>query len=178
MLSHQPSVSGPGHTMPGAPPAAHQPMTSMERIGFRYGLFTGAAFIGFFLLMKVLGLHERTEVAYVNGAFLVAGIFLALRYYQHVMHGRNNYLPGIGIGFLVSAVASVVLGLFFVLYSSIDREFAAHVQTANLYGMNLSVLMIFLVIVLQGTVGGTIVGYILMQFFKRPDHRLDDPRSL
>lgn len=178
MLSHQPSVSGPGHTMPGAPPAPHQPLTSFERVGFRYGLYTGAAYILFFLLMKVLGLHERTEVAYANGLFLIGGIFLALRNYQHVMHGRNNYLPGIGIGFLVSAVSAVILALFFVGYTSIDREFAAHVQTANLYGMNLSVLMVFLVIILQGTVGGTIIGYILMQFFKRPDHQLNDPRGL
>ncbi|MBC7447317.1 MAG: DUF4199 domain-containing protein [Hymenobacteraceae bacterium] len=158
--------------MPGATPQPAQPLTGFERIGIRYGLWVGTAYIAFFLLMKVLGLHERTEVAYVNGIFLVAGIILALREYKRVTQNRIDYLPGLGIGFLTSLVSSVILALFFIGYSTFDKEFASHVMTANLYGIQLSVLMIFLVIVLHGTVAGTFVGFIAMQFFKRPDHQL------
>lgn len=159
--------------MPGAAPQPATPMMGFERVGIRYGLWVGTAYIVFFLLMKVLGLHERTEVSYVNGVFLIGGIILALREYKRATHNRIDYLPGLGVGFLTSLVSSVILGLFFIAYSSFDKEFASHVQTANLYGMQLSVLMIFLVIILHGTVAGTVVGFIAMQFFKRPDHRMD-----
>lgn len=169
-----PAVSGPGHTMPGARPQPATPLTGFERLGIRYGLWVGTAYIVFFLLMKVLGLHQRTEVAYVNGLFLVVGIVLALREFKRATHNHINYLPGLGVGFLTSLVSSVVLALFFVAYSTFDKQFASHVMTANLYGMQLSVLMIFLVIILQGTVAGTFIGFIAMQFFKRPDHKLDE----
>lgn len=174
LSGNNPSVSGPGHTMPGAPPVPPQPMTGFERIGIRYGLWVGTAYIVFFLLMKVLGLHERTEVAYVNGVFLIGGIVLALREYKRVTRNHIDYLPGLGVGFLTSLISSIILALFFIGYSTFDKEFASHVMTANLYGMSLSVLMIFLVIILQGTVAGTIIGFIAMQLFKRPDHRIDE----
>ena len=159
--------------MPGAAPVPAQPLTSFERLGIRYGLWVGTAYIAFFLLMKVFGLHERTEVAYINGVFLIGGIVLALREYRRATHNRIDYLPGLGVGFLTSLVSSVILALFFIAYSTIDKEFASHVMTGNLYGMQLSVLMIFLVIILQGTVAGTFIGFIAMQFFKRPEHQMD-----
>ncbi len=160
--------------MPGAPPTPAQPLASFERVGIRYGLWVGVAFIVFFLLMKVLGLHERTVVAYANGIFLVGGIILALSEYKRLTNNRVNYLPGLGVGFLTSLVSSVILALFFVAYSAIDKEFASHVMTANLFGVPLSIMMIFFVIILHATVAGTFVGFIAMQFFKRPDHRTDD----
>ena len=173
LSGNQPTVSGPGHTMPGAAPQPATPMMGFERVGIRYGLWVGVAYIVFFLLMKVLGLHERTEVAYINGVFLIAGIVLALREYKRATHNRVDYLPGLGVGFLTSLISSIILGLFFVGYSSFDKEFASHVTTSNLYGIGNSVLMILLVIVLQGTVAGTFIGFIAMQFFKRSDHQMD-----
>lgn len=172
-----PNVSGPGHTMPGATPQPPTPLMSFERLGIRYGLWVGVAYIAFFLLMKALGLHERTEVAYVNGLFLIGGIILALREFKRATHNRVDYLPGLGVGFLTSLVSSAILALFFIAYSSFDKEFASHVMTANLYGIQLSVLMIFLVILLHGTVAGTFVGFIAMQFFKRPDHQMEDDQD-
>ncbi len=174
LSGNSPTVSGPGHTMPGAAPQPAQPLMGFERVGIRYGLWIGVAYIAFFLLMKVLGLHERTEVSYINGVFLITGIVLALRYYRQATHNRVDYLPGLGVGFLASLVSSIILALFFIGYSTFDKEFASHVMTANLYGMQLSVLMIFLVIILQGTVAGTFIGFIAMQLFKRPDHKIDE----
>lgn len=167
-----PSIPAPGRALR---ESAARPAARFESYGIRYGLMVGAAYVGFFLLMKVLGLHTHTEVAYANGIFLIAGIVLALRDYKRAVNGRLDYLPGLGLGFLVSLISSIVLALFFVLYSTIDKEFASHVMTSNLYGMSLSVLMIFLVIILHGTVAGTFVGFIAMQFFKRSDHQLNDP---
>ncbi len=166
-----PSIAAPGRT----PRTTDAPTVRFERLGLRYGLWTGVAYIVFFLLMKVLGLHERTEVSYLNGLFLIGGIVLALREFKRVTRNHIPYLHGLGTGFLVSLYSSIILALFFVGYTAFDKEFAGHIASANLYGLNLSVIMVALMIILQGTIGGTIIGFIAMQYFKSNDHQLEDP---
>ena len=164
-------------TPPPAPNSWNQdlstPTPRFERFGIRYGLFVGVGYIAFFLLMKVLGLHEKPQLAYLNGIILAIGVVLGIKAYKTSVNGNIDYLPGIGVGFMVSLVSSIILGLFFIAYSSIDKEFVASMQARNLYGLDMSVIMTFLVIIMQGTVGGTIIGFIAMQYFKRADHRSD-----
>jgi hypothetical protein len=146
--------------------------TSVEKTSLRYGIFTALACIGYFLLLKVLGLLDQIAYSFLLGIILTVGVCLAIAYYKRTNENRIAYLTGVGVGFVTGFVTSVLFGLFFVVYSTIDPTFVEAMRTRNLFGLDFSITAVFfLAIVMQGVMIGAFIGYIAMQYFKNPDHK-------
>ncbi|WP_018478117.1 DUF4199 domain-containing protein [Pontibacter roseus] len=144
---------------------------SYRMISVKYGIYTGLAHIAFFLLMRVLDLQNRVELSLLSGLFLVIGIVVAISSYKRAVHGMIPYLKGLAIGGTVGVVSSVILALFLVVYLTVlDTEYLESLQVSSLFPQSLSVLSVFVMTILYGTVPGVIIGFIAMQWFKRPDH--------
>jgi len=145
--------------------------TSIEKTAIRYGVFTALASIIYFMLLKVLGLIDQIAYSFLLGVILTVGVCMALAYYKRTNENQITYLIGVGIGFATGLVAAVLFGISLVIYSTIDPTFVEAMQTRYLFGLEFSITLVFMAIVLQGMIIGAFVGYIAMQYFKNPDHK-------
>lgn len=146
----------------------------MEKISLKYGLLTAAGLIGYFLLMNLIGLEHILELRFLNAVIMAIGIVLALRAFKRAKQGNIGYLSGLGTGFLTSLVATLIFSSFMLLYIKAFDDSLMEVLTQNrMVGERIAStpgLVIFMVLMLEGVISGAMIGFIAMQFFKRPDH--------
>ncbi|MEJ8755428.1 DUF4199 domain-containing protein [Pontibacter sp. H259] len=146
----------------------------MEKIGLKYGLLTAAGLIGYFLIMRLIGLAHILEFRFLNAVILTIGIVLALRAYKKHSQGKMGYLSGLGAAFLTSLVATLLFSAFMLLFIKGIDDSLMEVLTANrMVGERVAStpgLVIFMVLMLEGVISGAMIGFIAMQYFKRPDH--------
>ncbi|TGE14402.1 DUF4199 domain-containing protein [Hymenobacter elongatus] len=142
-----------------------------ERNGVRYGMFTAGGMILYFLVASLLHLTDRVEFSFLNGAVLAIGICMAISHYKRVRNDRMPYLHGFGTGIITSMVASVIFGLFFVIYTVINPGIMDRLRALDLFGFDLSVTIAFLAILLQSVMSGMIISLIAMQYYKSADHK-------
>jgi hypothetical protein len=142
-----------------------------QKVSLKYGIFVGIAHIVYFLLMRLLGLENRVELSLLSGLFLVIGIVMAIASYKRAVNGMINYLKGLAIGATVGVVSSTILAVFLVLYLTvIDKAYLNDLQASSLFPQSISILTVFVLTILYGTVPGMWLAFIAMQWFKRADH--------
>ena len=150
---------------------ADVPLTP-ESNGFRMGLLTAAVLCAYTLLAALLGFFSRIEAGALNVLILAAGVTLAIARYKKAKGNKMPYLQGFGTGIITAIVASVALGLFFIVLSTILPKNTMDLTRArDLFGFDLSVIIAFLAIVLLGSMSGVVTSLIAMQAFKSPDHQ-------
>lgn len=142
-----------------------------ENNGFRMGLYTAAALIGYTLLAAVLGFFHRLEAGALDVLILVVGVTLAIARYKRAKGNRMPYLQGFGTGIITAMVASVALGLVFIVLTAVMPKSMDLTRARDLFGFDLSVVIAFLAIILLGTMSGVITSLVAMQAFKSPDHK-------
>jgi len=98
--------------------------------GVRYGLIYGIISIAIFLILTTAGIDMSQGIGRW-GSIIVAIVivFLAHKYYKENGDGFMSYGQGIGIGFWVGLVASVISSIFTYLYIKfIDASFITTIR--------------------------------------------------
>ncbi|MDQ4139174.1 MAG: DUF4199 domain-containing protein [Bacteroidota bacterium] len=148
---------------------------SVEKTGFRYGIYGGLAMMIYFLILKVIGLDKNDTVRFLAMVFIIIASTMGIYYFSKHKTKGMFYLNGLGIGFLVGLVGSVFYGIFLFIYSYfIDQSFTADLRLMDFFGSNLSPLMIFGANSLLGMIVGTFTGYITMMYFDRSRREAKD----
>ena len=142
------------------------PTLTPEQNGFRYGLLTGAVLCTYTLAAALLGFFSRIEAGALDVVILIAGSVMAIRHLRQLRGDQMPYLGGYGTGIITALVASVILGLFFVLMQAIFPEKLDLTQVQNVFGFELSTIIALLAIILMGAMTGVITSLIAMQYFK------------
>ena len=137
-----------------------------EQNGFRFGIITGAVLCAYTLVAALMGFFSRIEAGSVDVLILIAGSVLAIRHLRQLRGNQMPYLGGYGTGIIAAMVASVVLGLFFIILTAVMPRSLDLTQVENLFGFDLSVVVAFLAIILMGTMTGVITSLVAMQYFK------------
>ncbi|MCA6078640.1 DUF4199 domain-containing protein [Fulvivirga sedimenti] len=148
---------------------------TIENNAIKYGLLTSFALIGFFFLMKVMGLSTEYELRALNVLFLFSGVYFAVKSY--IDKADNvNYLGGLGTGMLTSGIALFVFSGFIVIYLGvIDPSFMNSLKEYEYFGRYLNPYIAGAVIFLEGTISGLLVSFILMQYYKRSHLSTTEP---
>ncbi|TPE42528.1 DUF4199 domain-containing protein [Pontibacter mangrovi] len=148
---------------------------SFQNIAIKYGLLVGVAHILYFLLMRLLNLTQVIELSYLSGIFLIIGIVVALSKYKSLNRRALRYFDGLGIGVITAFVSSLILAVFLVIYVTVfDRTYLESLSASGFFPEGLSVLTMFWVTIGHGTWPGFIIGFIAMQWFKQPDHTMQE----
>lgn len=154
------------------------PVLTPERNGFRYGLITAAVLCVYTLAAALLGFFSRIEAGSLDVLILIVGSVLAIRNFRQVRGDHMPYLGGYGTGIVTALVASIILGLFFVILTVVLPNSMDLTQVESLFGFDLSVVVALLAIVLMGAMTGVITSLVAMQYFKvsAPDplHMLEE----
>ena len=144
-------------------------MTPMriDMLGFRYGLYTALALIGYFVLMQLLGLAYILELRVLNLVILVAGVLMAIDKYKAVTDEHMDYLTGYGIGSSTTIVSVFIFSLFMGFYLSFDTAFMQHIRNTGLMGQYLDPATAAFAVFGEGLASGIIASFALMQWYKR-----------
>ncbi|MBX0335449.1 DUF4199 domain-containing protein [Pontibacter sp. HSC-14F20] len=148
----------------------------MEKIGLKYGLFTALSLIGYFLLMKLIGLEHIIELRFLNGLIMAVGVTLAIRAFKKMRQGNIGYFEGLGAGIITSVLATVLFAVFMVVYiKAFDDRLLKVLAGEQFFGDRMAItpgIVIFMVLMLEGVISGFMVSFIAMQWFKRQDHKV------
>ncbi len=148
----------------------------MEKIGLKYGLITAASLIGYFLLMKLIGLIHIMELRFLNGIIMAVGVVLAIRAYKRVTGRDIGYFKGLGTGLITSVVGTVLFASFMVVYAKVSGGELIRVLSADQYFGEMVAttpgIVIFSVLMLEGIISGFMISFIAMQYFKRDDYKV------
>jgi hypothetical protein len=142
-----------------------------ETNGVRYGLFTSVGMMLYFVVASLLGLTSRIEFSFLNFGIMAVGVCLAIANFKRYKHDRMPYLQGFGTGIITAAVSSLAFGFFFIGVTALRPDIMDQIHARDLFGLELSALIAFLAILLQGAMVGVIISLVAMQYFKSPDHK-------
>jgi hypothetical protein len=132
-----------------------------------YGVATSVFLIGFFLLMKLLDLHQVFQLRYFNIVIIFIGNWLALRRLERIT-GDVGYLEGMIYTFGVTTIASFIFTIFIFLYLTfIDPAFLSFIKQTLPDGGQLDIWTLCGMLFSEGFASGVIISLILMQLYKR-----------
>jgi hypothetical protein len=131
------------------------------------GLAVGGTLIAFFLIMRLMGLHEAFYLRALNIFFIFAGILYSLRRYSAQVHDEIDYFKGFEIGFKVSIFAIIPFTLFMFSYLVLDQDFMNYLREYAPFGHYLGPARATGIIFIECVIAGFLNTYMCMQFFKK-----------
>jgi len=145
-----------------------------DKIGVRYGFFAGIVMIIYFLLLTALGINNKEEARMAGFIFIIFGVMMAIVKYKKKHGNVMPYLPGLGIGFVIGLVSSLLYGIFVMIYTNyIDADYQNTLRTQDYFG-SLSPVMLCMAYALMGLVVGAFSAYILMMLYDKSGGRTAD----
>jgi hypothetical protein len=146
-----------------------------QNVSIKYGIFVGIAHILYFLLMRLLDLQNRVELSFLSALFLVIGIAVAISNFKRAKGGNIKYFQGLAIGATTGVVSSAILALFLIVYVTvIDPVYLSSLQSSAVFPVSLSVLSLFVLTIIYGSIPGFLIAFVAMQWFKRADHTMPE----
>jgi len=150
-----------------------QRKTTVQKTGTYYGVMVGIVAIIYMALIKLIGQMENVTLHFVPGIILVIGVVLAISRHKARKNGSIDYLEGIGVGFFVGLVSSVMFTIAQVVVDSLFNMAYSYPYLADNAGEpGDSIAFIAITWIIFGIVIGPFVGYLAMQYFKSPDHKM------
>lgn len=145
--------------------------TSLERIGFKTGLFAFVLLLAYFFIMKSIGLAAVLQLRFLNFFILFCAIWYSIHTYRKSnpqISVDDFYLGGIGEGMFTAGVAVFLFSVFVGAYVEyIDPSFLKMLQSKAPMGQYLDGLMVFLVLSGEGIASAVIITFGLMQYYKK-----------
>lgn len=139
-------------------------LSNPNRIPESYGLRIAAGLIGFFLIMKLVGLSHIVELRLLNLFILTAGVYVALKRFKQTHEDRLNYFRGLVTGVATAAVGSLVFALFLFLYMKLDSSMMQSIIENEPMGRYMNPYIASFIVALEGVFSGLLVTFILINY--------------
>ena len=124
---------------------------------------------GFFLLCKLVGLEENPYLRFLNLAFVLFGIYLAIKESVY-KNNETKYTTNLGIGIRTSVIAVILSIIGVVIYVQfINPDFLTVMNNSFLIGGNLTLPEVVITLLIEGMASSFIGTFIIMQFYKNHD---------
>lgn len=141
-------------------------MIKTNKIIINNSLLIYSSVVAFFLLMKLLGLDNVSELRFLNFFFVLFGVNRAIKT-NIELNNENSYIHNLAIGFATSAigVALTILGLI-IYVNFMDSNFMIVLENSHFWGKNLNLFMVVFALTIEGIASSLICSFILMQYYK------------
>ncbi|QAA82385.1 DUF4199 domain-containing protein [Aequorivita sp. H23M31] len=149
----------------------------MIKVYSTYGIFTAVALIVYFLLLKLIGLHQYPVLSVVNGLIFAVGIYLALKKYGS-SRKELKFEKGFEVGMFTGGIAAIIFTIFMAFYMyQIDNEFATAIMRSWNMETDLGTAMLVISILIMGIVTTLVLTFSFMQLLKRSWNTQDGNRN-
>lgn len=149
----------------------------MFKVYSTYGISIAIVLIAYFLILKLIGMHQYPVLSAVNALFFGAGIYFALKKYESQV-SEIKYEKGFELGLFTGGIASIIFTVFMALYMyQIDGEFATSIMESWNMENQLGTPMLVISTLIMGLVTTLILTFSFMQLFKRTWNSKDGNRN-
>ena len=139
-------------------------LSNPNRIPESYGLRIAAGLIGFFLVMKLVGLSHVVELRLLNLFILSGGVYMALKRFKHTHEDRLNYFRGLVTGVATAAIGSLVFAFFLFLYMKLDTDMMQFIIENEPMGRYMNPYIAAFIVALEGVFSGLLVTFVLINY--------------
>lgn len=91
------------------------PVTTTQ-VGIRYGLILGATSVIISLVAFIADLRENFAINVLSTVVSIAFLVIAMKHFRDQNNGFIKFGQGFGIGMIVSAISSILSGIFLIIY--------------------------------------------------------------
>ena len=139
----------------------------MEKKAVKYGMYIASGLVIYFLLVRLLGLHENPWLRLLNGVIVAFGIYKVIKDTKAMLGTEFTYFDGFKTGILGGFVATVIFAVFMGIYIfHIDTGFADKVMEMGLGSYANEPGILLFIILIEGFASTVILSLLFMQKFK------------
>ena len=131
----------------------------------KYGLLIAAALIAYFLLIRLIGLHDNHWLRVLNGVIVAYGIYAVIKKKKDLEKDDFEYFSGFGTGILTGVIATFVFVLFMGIYLFHIEPLFAEMLMSYLAGTGGPEILL-LILAIEGVSSSVILSLTFMQKFK------------
>jgi len=143
----------------------------------KYGLLIAAALIVYFLLIRLIGLHDNHWLRILNGLIVAYGIYAVIKKKKSIEKDNFEYFSGFGTGILTGVIATMVFVLFMGVYLfHVEPTFAERLMSYIAGAGGPEILLLILAI--EGVSSSVILSLTFMQKFKVSRNISEDPLTI
>lgn len=139
---------------------------STNKIIFQNAFLIYSLIVVYFLLMKLFGLDNVSELRFLNFLFVFWGVNRAIK--MNLNYNTNStYFNSFyaGFGSSVIGVGLTIIGLI-VYVGFMDPEFITVLENSSLWGKKLSLQMVVFALAIEGIASSVMCSFIVMQYYK------------
>ncbi len=140
---------------------------TIEKVAFRYGLYTAAGLTTYFLAMKLMGLAHIVELRMFNIFIMLPGLWFALKYYRENSASHLNYFEGISLGTLTAAIAVIPFSVFLLFVLIFDTTLMETMKANEDFGQYFNPYLLAFITTFEGFISGVMASFVLMQYLKK-----------
>ena len=143
-------------------------MNTSFSVALKYGLFIAISLIAYFLILRLVDLHENPWLRLFNGVAMCAGIYFAIKYYKLRSGGSFSYINGIKTALITGFIATSLFTAFMSIYMfHIDPAFTEKIlgEWFESYGTGAGILVF--IILIEGLASTVVLSLAFMQLFKK-----------
>ena len=138
-----------------------------ESLYIRYGLFIAIALIAYFLILKLVGLHEVIWLRLFNGVIVAYGIFAVIRMRRVLEKDNFHYHNGFKTGVMTGFLATIAFVLFMATYMyHLDTHFAETIINTWIRDYNQGPGVLVFILLIEGFASTVVLTLAFMQKFK------------
>jgi len=131
----------------------------------KYGLLIGATLIAYFLLIRLVGLHDNHWLRVLNGVIVAYGVYAVIKKKKSIEKDNFEYFSGFGAGILTGVIATFVFVIFMGVYLFHIEPPFAEMLMGYLAGAGGPEILL-LILAIEGVSSSVILSLTFMQKFK------------
>ncbi len=138
----------------------------MIKLYIKYGIGIAFALVAYFLLLKLVGLHQYPILSAANGIIFGAGILFSMKKFK-AESSDFKYQDGFMVGLFTGGLATVLFSFFMALYIfQIDTQFATAILDSWELNYNKGGLIIVVSLIMMGFSTTLVLTLAFMQLLK------------
>jgi len=139
----------------------------MAKMYTRYGIIIAIILIAYFLLLKLLGLHQYPVLSAANGVIFGVGILMALKQYKS-SESSFKYQNGFQLGIFTGGLATIIFVIFMAVYMyQLDAEFSQNILDSWQLNYESGTFIILISLFIMGLTTSLVLTLAFMQLLKQ-----------
>ncbi|GAA3633554.1 DUF4199 domain-containing protein [Flavivirga jejuensis] len=144
-------------------------------LSIRFGLFTSAMLIIYFLILSIFNKHTNPAFSFFNAVITAFGVCEAVRLKKLENPEVFTYGEGFKTGIITGFIATLVFTVFFLFYvTEINLDFLPELLKTIKGGFNVDIGMLTFVVAVMGLATTVVSVLTVMQFFKKASNMLQN----
>ena len=143
-------------------------MNKSFSVALKYGLFITVALIAYFLILKLVDLHENPWLRLFNGVVMASGIYYAIKYFKLNVGADFSYVDGFKTVLLTGFLATIMFTAFMAIYMfHLDTAFTEKLLNDWFENYDNGTGILVFVILIEGLASTVVLTLTFMQLFKK-----------